>query len=164
MIAVFNPANKQFLFFTEKIDNHIFNNFLIKEYSEHTDLTLYDYIGDFDVGQLYNVHTDEYASVIQSNISIIHESELKQKTHERIVTKHGYDVYNQLNIIREAVFSLNDQWHLFNPEFTKMHTVITAELNHMRDTIAEYKDDPETLFVTEQEEKDLSLMQPPLSL
>lgn len=164
MIAVFNPANKQFLFFTEKVDNHIFNNFLVKDYPEHTNLSLYDYVGDFDIGQLYNVNTEEYAKIIQSNVSIIHESELKQKTHERIVKKHGYDMYTQLNIIREALFSLSSQCGSTNTDFNKMHTVITAELNHMRDTIAEYKDDPETLFVTEQEEKNLSLMQLPLSL
>lgn len=164
MVGVFNPTDKQFLFFTEKADWHILNNFLIKEYPEHTDLTLYDYIGDFDTGQLYNVKTDEYAKVIQSNISIIHESELKQKTHERIIQKHGYDIYTQLNILREALFNLKTPDSPSTPAFEKMHTTITAELNHLKDTITDYKDDPETLFVTEQEEKDLSLMQPPLSL
>lgn len=164
MIAVFNTESKKFLFFTEKTDKIILNNFLVREYPEYTNLALYDYIGDYDNGILYDISTEEYSNIIQSNVTIKHESVLKQQMLDRINTKHGYDLHTQLNIIKNSISKIYTHLNLKDAEFNKMNMVINAELDHLHNTINEYKEDPEILFVTEQEEKNLSLMQPPLSI
>jgi len=111
------------------------------------------WIGDMDTGNLVTIDSKEY-KVFESQQSHyddkvrIYESEHRHSCSDKIV-REGYDVHDQLNIIRHALSKISDDEKLI-----RMEKVIDNITNSYRQQKHKYLTDSNFEYVTIQQEEE----------